>query len=103
MKLSAQSPRSSVDGTIRFPILECWNPLTECVSIAADVNGRRILCRVAGTVLRAQFPGDGSPTETVVANRSAIEAAAASLITRKRFAKDGMIDIHLEDLRSAAA
>lgn len=103
MKLSGYGPRTSADGIIHFPILECWNPMTKCVSIAADVNGRRVLCRIAETVIKKRFAAqDGAPTAVVAANRRAIEAAATSLITRKAFAADGMIDIRLEDLREIA-
>jgi Protein of unknown function (DUF1488) len=98
MKLSGYTPRGSADGTIHFPILECWNPVTKCVSIAADVNGRRVLCRIPETVLKKRFDAhDGGPTAQVAANRRVIEAAASVLIQRKAFATDGMIDIRLED------
>lgn len=100
MKLSGYTPRNAVDGVIQFPILECWNPLTKCVSIAADVNGRRVLCRIAETVLKKRFASvEGGPTAQVVANRRAIEAAATGLIQKKAFAADGMIDIGIEDIR----
>lgn len=100
MKLSGYTPRSAGDGSIHFPILECWNPMTRCVSIAADVNGRRVLCRIAETVLKKRFgaAADG-PTAQVAANRRVIEAAASALISRKAFAADGMIDIRLEDFK----
>ncbi len=101
MKLSGYAPRSSADGSIHFPILECWNPVTKCVSIAADVNGKRVLCRVPETVLKKRFGAiqDGGPTAQVVANRRVIEAAATELIRRKAFTPDGNVDIKLEDLR----
>ena len=99
MKLSGYGPRSSADGSIHFPILECWNPMTKCVSIAADVNGRRILCRIPEAVVRERFAQeDTAPAATVAANRRVVEAAATTLIQRKSFAADGMIDIRLEDL-----
>ncbi len=99
MKLTGYGPRSSADGAIHFPILECWNPVTKCVSIAADVNGRRVLCRISDKVIEKRFAGaPAAPTATVSANRRTIEAAATTLITRKAFAADGMIDIKLEDL-----
>lgn len=100
MKLSGYPSRNPVEGSVRFPILECWNPLTKCVSIAADVNGRRVLVRIAETVLTKSFAAEaGGPTAQVVANRGAIEAAATRLILRKAYADDGMIDIRIEDLR----
>ena len=98
MKLSAHAPRANADGSIHFPILECWNPVTRCVSIAADVNGRRVLCRIHEAVLKKRFRGaSGDATAQVVANRPAIEAAATVLIQRKRFAADGHVDLKLED------
>ncbi len=98
MKLSGYTPRNSADGLIHFPILECWNPVTKCVSIAADVNGRRVLCRIPETVLKKRFDAaDGGPTAQVSANRRVIEAAATGLIQRKAFAADGNVDIRLED------
>jgi len=100
MKLSGYPSRNPVEGSIQFPILECWNPVTKCVSIAADVNGRRVLCRITESVLAKRFAAvEGGPTAQVVANRRTIEAAATGLIQRKAFASDGMIDIRLEDIR----
>ncbi len=98
MSYGVYGPHKSADGTVQFPRLECWNPMTRCVSIAADVNGRRVLCRIAESVLRARYEaGPLSPTATVSANRREIEAAASALISRKAFAPDGMIDIELHD------
>ncbi|MGH8596027.1 MAG: DUF1488 family protein [Gammaproteobacteria bacterium] len=100
MKLSSSGPRNAADGVIHFPILECWNPMTKCVSIAADVSGRRVLCRIAETVIKKRYAAqDGAPTAVVAANRREIEAAATGLIQRKAFAADGMIDIRFEDFR----
>ena len=99
MKRSSYGPSAQAAGVIQFPILVCWNPMTRCVSIAADMNGRRILCRIPETVVHAKFNClDQEATLTVTANRPAVEAAAKTLIQRKSFASDGMIDIPLEDL-----
>jgi hypothetical protein len=99
MKLSGYSSSTQTAGSIKFPILVCWNPMTRCVSIAADVNGRRVLCRIPEKVVHAKFNcTDQEATLTVTANRPAVEAAATTLIQRKSFASDGMIDIALEDL-----
>lgn len=98
MKLSGYAPRTSADGNIHFPILECWNPVTKCVSIAADVSGRRVLCRIPESVLKKRFKAaEGGPTAQVTANRAAIEAAATSVIQRKAYAADGNVDLKLED------
>lgn len=99
MKLSGYGPRKTGDGEISFPILECWNPMTNVATIAADVNGRRVLCRIAGSVLQQKFQAAANRLmEAVTANRPQIEAAAVKVITRKGIIDHDAIDIRLEDL-----
>lgn len=87
------------DGKISFPALQCWNPVTNVATIAAEVDGRRISCRIKIRDLRKKFrfyPDE--PMQTVTKYRSAIESAAKNLIDKMKFEEDGSIMIHYSDL-----
>ena len=49
--------RSSVpeDTGISFPKLECWNTTTKVATVAAEVNKKRVLCRISLRSLRDKF------------------------------------------------
>ncbi|MCB1740206.1 MAG: DUF1488 domain-containing protein [Gammaproteobacteria bacterium] len=86
-------------GGIKFPALECWNPMTKVASIAAEVDGRRVMCRISAKVLEKKFGlSDDGPMRTVVENRPAIEAAARVLIERTAFDESGAIIVGMRDL-----
>ena len=87
--------------TISFPILECWNPMTRVATIAAEVNGRRVMCRISTEVLQESFyASPDKPMSSVVKNRSVIEAAAKNLIEKKTYEEDGSIIIRQSDINS---
>ncbi|MCP5149743.1 MAG: DUF1488 domain-containing protein [Ectothiorhodospiraceae bacterium] len=93
-----RSPNSN-ETEIEFPFLQCWNPMTRVASIAAQVNKRRVTCRVAMKILEKRFPTKGlDPMQHVVDNRRAIEDAARRLIERKAFEEDGSILIRERDI-----
>ena len=91
--------KSSNNGIILFPALQCWNPVTNVATIAAEVDGRRVSCRIKIEDLRKKFrffPDE--PMQTVTKYRSEIETAAKKLIDRMKFEDDGSIMIHYNDL-----
>lgn len=73
--------------------------MTEVATIAAEVNGKRVLCRISAEVLRQKFPGPGGePMLVVTQNRSVIQAAARRLIENEAYQEDGSIVIRLADV-----
>jgi hypothetical protein len=87
---------------IVFPLLECWNPQTEVVSIAAQVDKQRVLCRISLQDLENHFGAShGEPLRTVVENRPILERSARRLIEAQAFEPDGSILMHGEDIDSA--
>ena len=73
--------------------------MTEVATIAAQVSGRRVLCRISARVLGKRFRVPiRNAMQAVVDNRTAIENAATALIERERFEDDGSIVIRGEDL-----
>jgi len=86
------------DGKITFPHLHCWNPETETATIAAQVSGRRVSCRISYEVLKNRFPViSGTPLENVEKYRREVEDAARKLIESKNYEKDGSIKIRSRD------
>ena len=91
--------KQSSDGIITFPALQCWNPVTNVATIAAEVDGRRISCRVKIKDLRKKFrfyPNE--PMQAVSRYRAEIETAARNLIDDMKFEDDGSIMILYNDL-----
>ena len=87
------------DGTISFPAMQCWDPNTEIATIAAQVSGRRVLCRIPMTVLKRRFYiFSGEPMKVVTEYRTDIETAARKLIEDQAFEEDGSINIQYKDL-----
>lgn len=99
MNLGTCRTRTKPDGKILFPPLECWNPMTMVASIAAQVDGRRVLCRISASVLQKKFNASkDTPMQSLRQNRERIEAAARQLIEQKAFEDDGSIKIQIEHL-----
>ena len=85
--------------SIFFPALQCWNPVTEVATIAAEVSGRRVSCRISIDDLRKKFHiVSEKPMQSVTHYRVEIESAARKLIDKKDFEEDGSIMINYEDL-----
>ena len=99
MNISNNRNSSKNDGKITFPKLECWNPMTNVATIAAQVSDRRVLCRVSMAVLRDKFSAsEEEPMVAVTENRIVLEAAAKALIEKKAFELDGNIIIRGRDI-----
>ena len=93
--------RPSVSGStgIIFPKLECWNPLTEVATVAAEVNKQRVLCQVSIKILKDKFGvQDGAPMGYVTLHRTVIQDAARRLIENGAYEEDGSIVIRAQDL-----
>ena len=93
-------PKKKVDDdSITFPLLESWNPMTEVATIAAQVGGKRVLCRISMEVLKKRFRASPSePMQSVSQNRATIRSAARKLIERKAYEDDGSILIRHADI-----
>ncbi len=91
---------SASDSTgIFFPGLECWNPLTEVATVAAQVNKQRVLCRISLQTLRDKLGvEDGAPMRYVAHHRAVIQDAARRLIAKGAYEEDGSVVIRAQDL-----
>jgi hypothetical protein len=87
------------DGVISFPKLQSWNPVTMDASIVAEVNGKRITCRINKKVLEKKFQlANQEPMSIVTEFRNVLELAARNLIEENKFEADGSIMIRIKDL-----
>ena len=87
------------DNEISFPLLESWNPMTKVATIAAQVGGKRVLCRISIEVLKKRFRASASePMQSVSKNRMVIRDAARKLIEDKAYEEDGSILIRQKDI-----
>lgn len=99
MRLTRHRPPPSDQTEISFPLLECWNPMTKVATIAAEVNKRRVLCRVSFDVLRKKFQASADePMRAVAENRDVLRASAKRLIENKAFEDDGSIILRYRDI-----
>lgn len=73
--------------------------MTKVATIAAEVNGKRVLCRISSAVLKKKF---GSTADTAMKavsdHRPQIETAAIKLIENETYEQDGSIEIKYKDL-----
>jgi len=73
--------------------------MTTVATIAAEVNKRRILCRISLDVLRKKFKASADePMVAVAENRLLLQDAARKLIDSKAFEEDGSIIIRQREL-----
>ena len=87
------------DDDISFPLLESWNPMTKVATIAAQVGGKRVLCRISMEVLKQKFRASPSePMKSVSTHRATIRSAARKLIESKAYEDDGSILIRQGDI-----
>jgi hypothetical protein len=98
MNVIISKPKSSEEGKVSFPALQSWNPSTEIATIAAQVSGKRVLCRIPMTDLSKKFDfSTEEPMKAVTKYRAEIEAAARKLIDNKTYEEDGSINIFYKD------
>ncbi len=99
MYLTRHKTSTSDESEISFPMLECWNPMTKVASIAAQVDQRRVLCKISMEVLQKKFRASAdAPMRAVAENRSLIQAKARILIEAEAFEEDGSILLRSTDL-----
>jgi len=73
--------------------------MTKMATIAAEMNKRRILCRISLDVLRKKFKASTeTPMQAVAENRAILQEAARKLIEAKAFEEDGSILIRQREL-----
>ncbi len=99
MNVIINRPGKAEDGTISFPGLHCWNPETEVITLAAQVSGKRVSCRVAFSDIKLRFSELAeTPLLTVKKYRKDLEAVARTLIVNNSYENDGSIKISYQDL-----
>lgn len=87
------------DGKIEFPKLQSWNPMTKVATIAADVDKKRVLCRISSADLKKKFyASEDAPMKAITEHRALIETAARRLIESRAYEEDGSIVINYKDL-----
>lgn len=80
-------------------MLECLNTITKVATVAAEVNKKRVLCRISlGSLIDKFGSSEEEPMCFVAQHRSAIQEAARSLIENDLYEEDGSILIHARDL-----
>jgi hypothetical protein len=99
MYLTRHKTSNSDETEITFPMLECWNPMTKVASIAAQVDQRRVLCKITMEVLQKRFQASvDAPMRAVAENRAVLQAKARILIEAEAFEEDGSILLRSKDL-----
>ena len=99
MNVTIQKPNKADNGSITFPGLHCWNPETEVITIAAQVSGKRVSCRVSYSDIKIRFSEMAeTPLLTAKKYRKEIEEVAKILIKNKTYEEDGSIKINYQDL-----
>jgi len=84
---------------ISFPRLECWNDMTKMATIVAEVDKKRILCRISLKILRLKFGvSEEEPMKFVAMHRTSIQEAARKLIEAEAYETDGSILVEGSDL-----
>ncbi len=99
MNVPIHKTNKTDDGSISFPHLQCWNPVTKTATIAAEVGGTRVSCRIKIDDLRKKFhifPDE--PMQSVTNYRTEIESAVRKLIEKNDFEEDGSIMVGYKDL-----
>lgn len=98
MQLTSNRNTARTSAQISFPLLECWNPLAKVALIAADVDKRRVTCRISLEVLEEKFVVSAEePMLAVSNNRAQLQAIARKLIESGQFEEDGSILIRSEN------
>jgi len=99
METIVHKKKKTDDDSITFPGLHCWNPVTEVITIAAQVSGDRVSCRIDFADIESKFKVvSEEPLIAVKTYRKEIETAARKLIENKKFEEDGSILINFKDL-----
>ena len=99
VKLTGHRTHQTDDSDISFPPFESWNPLTKVATIAAQVGGKRVLCRISMEVLKKRFRASASePMQSVSKNRELIRDAARKLIESNAYEENGSILIRQKDI-----
>ena len=84
---------------ISFPRLECWNPMAKVATVAAEVDKKRVLCRISLEILRDKFgASENEPMQSVAEHRTVIQEAARKLIENEVYEEDGSVLIRAHDI-----
>ena len=73
--------------------------MTKVATVAAEVNKKRVLCRISLEILRNKFgASEEEPMRSVALHRTAIQEAARKLIENEVYEEDGSVLIRACDL-----
>ncbi|MDO9239402.1 MAG: DUF1488 family protein, partial [Methylicorpusculum sp.] len=97
MILTSHRPHEPGDIMISFPRRECCNNTTNMATVVAEVDKKRVLCRISLQSLKDKFgsiDADDELMRSVAQHRTAIQEAARRLIENGHFEVDGSVLIH---------
>ena len=90
--------RDGGDKSIRFPLMECWSPITKTAIFVAEIGKERLSCRVPLSILCGRFAGSADdPMQAVKEHRLALHAAAVRRIEQGDIDSDETIVLREED------
>jgi hypothetical protein len=73
--------------------------MTKVATVAAEVNKKRVLCRISLEILREKFgASEEESMRSVTQHRTAIQEAARKLIENQVYEEDGSVLIRARDL-----
>ncbi|TVO77873.1 DUF1488 family protein [Sedimenticola selenatireducens] len=99
MQLTRHGSAASGSTKVSFPRLECWNATAKVATVAAEVDKKRILCRISLDILIDKFGATREdPMQSVAQHRMAIQEAASRLIESNTYEEDGSVLIRSTDL-----
>lgn len=85
--------------SVTFPVTEAYDFAKDTANFPADVNGKRVVCRISREALEDNFNGVGEDIlHCFRENRVSIEEKARALIDKNRFESDGSILIRSSDI-----
>lgn len=86
------------DKSIRFPLMECWSPITETAIFVAEIGKERVSCRVPLAILCSRFAASpDNPMEAVKEHRVVLHEAATRRIERGDIDSDDTIVLRASD------
>ncbi|WP_305907389.1 DUF1488 family protein [Methylomarinum sp. Ch1-1] len=99
MKLTYPRTADSKNKGVTFPRLECWNAMTEVATVAAEIDRKRVLCRISLKTLNTKFgASEEEPMRLLARHRTIVEEAARNLIENEHYEADGSVLIRANDL-----
>ena len=73
--------------------------MAKVATVAAEVDKKRVLCRISLEILRDKFgASENEPMQSVAEHRTSIQEAARKLIESEAYEEDGSVLIRAHDI-----